>query len=43
MVVDTGPVVAAVDRRDQHRIASERLLSTYLEPLLPPEPLITYR
>jgi uncharacterized protein len=41
VVVDTGPVVAAGNRRDQHNKACKRLLSTYPGPLLLPEPLIT--
>ena len=41
MVVDTGPVVAAGNRKDQHNLSCKRLLSTYPGTLLLPEPLIT--
>jgi uncharacterized protein len=41
IVVDTGPVVAAGNRRDHHNKICKRLLTTYPGPLPLPEPLIT--
>lgn len=41
IVVDTGPVVAAGNRKDRHNSACKRLLTTFPGPLLLPEPLIT--
>ncbi len=41
IVVDTGPVVAAGNRRDRYNRVCKRLLTTFPGPLLLPEPLIT--
>lgn len=41
MVVDTGPVVAMANRRDNHHESYARLLDTFPGPLFIPEPLLT--
>ncbi|MCF4121275.1 PIN domain-containing protein [Antribacter sp. KLBMP9083] len=40
IVVDTGPIVAAANRRDDHHRACVELLETHPGPLLLPSPLI---
>lgn len=41
IVVDTGPIVAMANRRDQDHERCTKLLTTYDGPLLLPEPLLT--
>ncbi|MBN6035051.1 type II toxin-antitoxin system VapC family toxin [Amycolatopsis sp. 195334CR] len=41
IILDTGPVVAMSNRRDDDHQRCTRLLTTTLEPLVLPEPLIT--
>lgn len=41
IIVDTGPVVAMANRRDEDHEKCTELLTTTLEPLVIPEPLLT--
>jgi uncharacterized protein len=41
IVIDTGPVVAAANRKDDYHLQCVDLLQNFLGPLLLPAPLLT--
>lgn len=41
LVLDSGPIIAAANRRDKHYLVCRNLIETYRDPLLLPMPILS--